>query len=205
MGAKGRLVQGVGVNDSDYAVYRTSTAGGRLKILWLCPFYRTWRDMINRCYNPRVHARQPTYIGCSVDPEWYSFSAFRAWMLNQDWEGKQLDKDILFPGNKLYSPDSCVFVHVSLNSFLLDALATRGKFPIGVTFDRGAGKFKAQCCDPSTGRSVHLGMFTDPDDAHEAWRQRKHEHACRYADQQTDPRIAQALRTRYATKEGETA
>lgn len=206
MAKKGRLVQGVGVNDSGYPVYRTSVIGGKTKILWTCPFYRTWLDMINRCYNPRVHVRQPAYAGCSVDPAWHSFSDFRAWMAGQDWEGNQLDKDILIQGNKFYSPETCVFVSAQINSFFIDMRSVRGEWPAGVCWDSGAGKLTARCSNPFKGKHEYLGLFIHENDAHEAWRQRKHEHACRYAEQQTDPRIAQALRTRYAKKpEGENA
>jgi len=40
-------------------------------------------------------------------------------MERQDWEGKHLDKDILIPGNKIYSPDRCIFVS-SLINLLID-------------------------------------------------------------------------------------
>lgn len=59
----------------------------------------------------------------------------------------------------------------------------------------------ARCNNPFTLARECLGFFQDPDAAHEAWRARKHEHACVYADMQTDPRIAKALRARYAQGE----
>jgi hypothetical protein len=42
-------------------------------------------------------------------------SRFIAWAKTKDWEGKQLDKDILIPGNKHYSPDACMFVDPLIN------------------------------------------------------------------------------------------
>ena len=118
-------------------------------------------------------------------------------MLAHDWEGMSLDKDIIVPGNKVYGPDTCVFVSIQLNSFLVDSCAARGEWPIGVHWNKRAGKFVAGCNNPITRKYEYLGYFRCPNEAHEAWRKRKHEHACRYADQQTDPRIADALRTRY--------
>ena len=49
-----KLVRGVGVNDSDYATQKWETIGyvnGRQKrkLIWMCPFYRTWKSMIDRC------------------------------------------------------------------------------------------------------------------------------------------------------------
>ena len=119
-------------------------------------------------------------------------------MLTQDWNGKALDKDILHPGNKVYGPDTCVFVQTELNNFLTDHGSDRGEYPIGVNWNKRAGKLHARCCNPFTGKRESLGLFSCPGAAHEAWRRRKHELACAYADQQEDPRIAQALRERFA-------
>ena len=195
---KDRLVLGVGRNDSEHSVYEYSTVEGELRLLWICPIYRVWKHMLERCYSPKLHARFPSYIGCTVVAEWLSFSAFRAWMIDQDWEGRQLDKDILTPGNKVYSPDTCIFVDANLNSFLTDRGAACGQWPTGTHRPRSVGKFRARCQNPFSRSREHLGYFDDPAEAHEAWRSRKHQLACAYADQQTDPRIAAALRARYA-------
>lgn len=193
-----KLVHGIGHNDADYPVTTYEVIDGKLKQLQMCHFYRAWKRMIARCYSLKFQAKFPTYRGCSVTQEWHSFVAFRAWMLTQPWEGSELDKDILVPGNKVYSPDTCIFVPSHLNMFMTDRAAARGEWPIGVSWQKSAGKYKAYCRNPFTGKQEHLGLFSDPDNAHEAWRKRKHEHACRYADIQSDPRIAQALLTRYA-------
>lgn len=154
--------------------------------------------MLRRCYSVKYQKDFPSYSGCSVSTGWLSFSVFREWMAGQEWEGNQLDKDILIPGNKIYCPEACVFVPRQLNLFTTDSNATRGEFPIGVSWNKQASKFKASCCNPFTGKEEYLGLFLGQEEAHEAWRKRKHEHACTYADQQTNPRIANALRTRYA-------
>ena len=96
-----RLVYGVGINDADYQVSKGN---------WRCPFYKTWKNMLARCYSPAFQRNQPLYIGCSVDERWHRFSHFKAWMEGQDWEGKALDKDRLTNGNKIYGPDTCVFL-----------------------------------------------------------------------------------------------
>lgn len=188
----------MGISDADYPINLCAVIGGRKKTLWTCPYYTAWANMMKRCYSAKYQADKPTYNGCSVDPVWHSFSAFRSWMLGQKWEGNHLDKDILQPGNKVYGPDSCVFISGKLNGFICDCGAARGEWPIGVRWDKGAGKLDSRCRNPFTGNREILGYFTDPDEAHEAWRRRKHEHACRYADMQEDPRIARALRIRYA-------
>lgn len=192
-----KTVCGVGINDADYLVYRYAMVDGNSKIVWRCPFYQVWSCMMKRAYRKQYHDCRPTYAECSVDPVWHLFTAFRQWMMTQPWEGNQLDKDILIPGNKVYGPGKCVFVSRQLNMFLTDSGSIRGEWPIGVHWKERDKKFISQCCNPITRKQETIGYFNDPAEAHEAWRAKKHEHACRYADMQKDPRIAQALRARY--------
>lgn len=198
---KDHLIQGVGVNDADYPLVITEYIGivnGKHKCreVWRCPFYIRWINLIRRCYTPDK-SRNPTYEGCYVCPEWLYFSNFKAWVETQDHEGKALDKDILFPGNKLYSPETCVFITKELNNFTNDHGNARGKYPIGTSFDSDAGKFKASINNPITKRVENLGRYSDPMDGHRAWLKRKIEIAKLLAAQQTDERIAKALVDRY--------
>lgn len=190
---KNKLVYGVGVNDADYHVYRTENG----EIVWTCPCYVVWYGMFRRSYSSIYKEGQPTYEGVTVCEEWHSFMNFRAWMETQDWKGKELDKDILVQGNKVYSPNTCVFVDKVVNAFLTDRAAARGEWPIGVCWHSSSNKFSAQCSNPITKKRGHIGLFDCPNQAHLAWKKRKHELACQLADIQTDKRVAEALRTRY--------
>lgn len=176
-----RSVAGVGVRDVETP---TST----------CPYYQLWKDMLRRCYSPAMQLRHPTYVGCSVAPEWHHLSAFMGWMQQQDWQGKDLDKDLLVPGNKVYGPDTCVFVSAQVNNFLTDRARHR-RYGLGVQHLPN-GKYRAACSQLGGGRA-HLGVFDTAEEAHEAWRTEKHRLALILADQQTNPRIAAALRARY--------
>lgn len=187
-----KLIYGVGINDADYPV---QPIVNERQIA--CLVYQTWKRMIQRCYDANFQESNPTYIGCSVCDEWLTFSNFKLWMDAQDWRNKQLDKDLLLKGNKIYSPKSCVFVDSMTNRFATDSGSARGEWPIGAYFDVKAGKFKSQCCNPFAKKQEHLGYFTCPVQAHLAWKRRKHELACQLADLQTDERVANALRTRY--------
>ena len=193
------LVNGIGVSDLPYSVTRYEIVNGKVKLIWACPFYSAWKGMINRCYSEKCQKRQPTYIGCSVSESWYSASRFKEWMEKQDWEGMQLDKDILVEGNKIYSPDACVFVSQEVNKFLTDKSRCRGDLPIGVSFNKENGKFRSNCSNPFTKKQEHLGYFTCPQEAHQAWRDRKHELAVMLANSEfvTDERVAKALINRY--------
>jgi hypothetical protein len=161
-----KLVHGIGINDADYEVQPLVNG----KVEW-CPFYRKWHSMIGRCYSKKRHLTQPTYINCTVCDEWLTFSKFKAWMECQDWEGKQIDKDILKLGNKVYCPDACIFIAASLNTLLTDHAAKRGDYSLGVSWDRVNSKFYSQI--NVNGIPKNLGRFTDQEAAHKAWQKAK--------------------------------
>lgn len=153
--------------------------------------YFTWVNMLSRCYDPKYLAKKPSYIGCAVAPEWLQFSNFREWMLRQPWQGNHLDKDILFPGNKMYSPETCVFVDRKTNNLLTDGARRRGEHPLGVTYHKRRKSFMAGIKRDS--KSVHLGYFSNPMDAHGAWQREKAKIIRENAAHQGDWRIAVAL------------
>lgn len=191
-----RLIQGVGINDADYLVSIKGEDGRET----ICPYYRAWTGMIVRCYSEKEQLRYPSYKDCTMIPEWLYFSEFKKWMESQDWLGKQLDKDLLVKDNKLYSPQTCVFLSPRLNTFLLDRKNGRGLFPLGVHYRPKLNKFVSQCSN-GNGSEEYLGVYSTAEEAHEAWRAFKHKMACEYADQQTDSRVEEALRKRFSYEE----
>lgn len=198
MKAKNHLIYGFGTNDADYVVHKYKNVNGKSVSSWICPYYRAWSRMLERCYSKPRLKRFPTYEGCSVDPEWQLFSTFKEWMAQQPWEGNSLDKDILIPNNKIYAPDKCVFISNALNNFLAGCSNNRGDLPTGVKRNNKSDKFQARCSNPFTGENESLGLFSTQGEAHLAWKKRKHQHALRYAEMQSDQRIAKALVLRYA-------
>ena len=122
-------------------------------------------------------------------------------MEQQDWNGKCLDKDIIAPGSKLYSPNTCAFVLPATNSFVIARDACRGDYPIGVNLFKRTGKYHASCKNLFTGKNEHLGYYSTPEEAHESWRKRKHELAQLVAATESDPRVVEALKKRYSFEE----
>ena len=202
-----KLIHGVGVNDLGYRVHVqeevTKNGGKRIrKTVFLCKYYAVWTSMLERCYSEKLLESRPSYIGTSVCDEWLYASEFKKWMEKQDWHDKCLDKDIIVPGSKLYSPDTSAFVLKATNSFVTASDASRGVYPTGVSLCKNTGKYRAHCGNPFTGKRESLGYFSTPEDAHEAWRKRKHVLAQLVAATESDPRVVEALNKRYSFEEG---
>ena len=146
-------VCGVGINDAWYLVHLYD---GEI-LIGKCPYYRSWLNMIKRCYCQKYKETHPTYNDCSAVKEWLLFSNFKEWMVTQDWEGKQLDKDLIVAGNKIYGPDKCIFVSSKINGILNNCAASRGALPQGVRFDSDTGKYRSEC--RVDGRKQSIGYF----------------------------------------------
>lgn len=196
---KRNFVHGWGINDADYNVNRCEYIDGKRKIVWQCPFYVRWYNMVKRCYSEVFLRRWPNYEGCSICEDWRYFSNFKAWMETQDWEGNELDKDLLFYGNKIYSPETCVFVSSQVNTFCLDRAGGRGIYPIGVDFNKG--KFRSRVKVVGNKESIILGYYDTPQEAHKMWLAEKLKQAYILASLQEDPRVAKALVDRYENYE----
>jgi hypothetical protein len=188
-----RLVFGVGLNDANYSAQ--PVVNGKQVT---CMYYRRWKEMLNRCYSQDYKKKHSTYKDCTVCEEWLTFSNFKAWMETQDWNGKHLDKDFIVEGNKIYSPETCAFIDPVINKFITDRGNDRGDCPIGVYWHARDKAFVAQCSNPYRNKQEWLGRFSCKKEAHLAWKKRKHEFACELANTQDDPRVADALRSRYA-------
>lgn len=202
MGVK-KLVFGVGINDADYVVDKrvnVSLPGERRsqKVLWACPYYSRWKDVLSRCYAEYHLLKRPNYFDCTVCEEWLLFSNFKKWMEQQDWEGKQLDKDLLVPNNRIYCPENCVFVSNMVNGFINEKRDKRGKNLLGVSYRATLSKpYIAQCRNPFTKKNEYLGYYSCELEAHRAWLKRKLELAEILASEQTDIRVAEALLKKY--------
>lgn len=110
--------------------YKNFTINGDNKI------FKTWQGMLQRCYDEKLHKRYETYVDCTVCEEWHNFQNFAKWYKESyyeiDGEMMCLDKDIIAKGNKVYSPETCVFVPRTINICFTKTNKLRGDFPIGV-------------------------------------------------------------------------
>lgn len=140
-----KMKYGVGINNADYLT-QPRVNGKQIK----CPVYVAWSGILMRVYYENKRKDNLAYADCKVYDEWLTFNNFREWYLKNHVDGYEIDKDLLLPKNKIYSPDTCIFVPAWLNSFTVDCGARRGKCLIGVTWNDKRGKFIARCHDPKT-------------------------------------------------------
>lgn len=138
--------------------------------------YHTWWQMINRCYNEKDKAYLSGYSLCSVSEEWYNFQNFAAFYFEDAFRQLkwQLDKDILIPGNKVYSEQTCVFLPLALNTLLARQQKPRpDNLPQGVfrMSSNPDGKYQARIM--KGGKSFYLGAFSHPEEAYTVYKYEK--------------------------------
>ena len=183
-------VYGFGINDANYVV--NPIVDG---VKFTCPIYRMWVAMFKRCYSASSLSLRQSYIGCSVDDRWHSFMAFRSWVLSQpQWEGMQLDKDLLVENNKVYGPDMCLFITHRLNSFLATSHSNNSGLPIGVKKFRK--KFVAHSTNIDGSRWESSPVIT-PHEAHSLYLNHKKIVGLFLASQHLDSRILDAFEKKY--------
>jgi len=141
--------------------------------------YKTWKGLLSRCYSEKWRSSNPTYEDCSVCSEWHNFQEFAKYYEANYKEGLQLDKDLLFKGNKLYSEDTCVFVPAHINSFTIAPVKKACKYKRGVSYHKRSGTFTARIHD-GTGKKEYLGSFSTEHLAYEAWLSAKLKQAFTY-------------------------
>ena len=174
-----KLVFGVGINDSEYLVSYINSSGKKIH----CPYYVKWHSMVRRCHSDYARGKNESYDECGMCNDWLLFSVFKAWMEKQEWQGKELDKDILFQGNKTYSPITCTFVSSEVNSATCKEKVKNSQLPAGVCAK--GNKYQARC---SIGKKrVYLGRFLSIEEASYAYITAKTNNIKDIASRQVEP------------------
>lgn len=97
--------------------------------------YNCWHNMLDRCYDDRLQDENRSYFGyVECVPEWFNYQEFARWFEENKYavDGRlHIDKDILYPGNKIYSPYHCLLVPQRINMLFLNKQNSRG-LPNGI-------------------------------------------------------------------------
>jgi len=157
-------------------VYETGYLGiGKYKAKINCKMtieYETWYNMIQRCYDPYIINKNLTYQNATICDEWLNFQNFAEWYNKNHYElldeKVDLNKDIIKRGNKHYNSKNCSFVPHSINCLLIKGDNSRGKYPIGAYFHKPSNKYIAKVA--INGKQKHLGLFSTPKKAFNAYK-----------------------------------
>jgi len=135
----------------------------------LTPCYRTWVNMLARCYN-RKNKGYSSYggRGVVVAVEWHCYQKFCKWFYKNYRDGYVLDKDILKQGNKVYGPDTCCFVPMSINQMFIRRKKSKDLLPRGVYANKD--KFIARSPDFIAKDGGYIGSFSKAHDAFVAYK-----------------------------------
>ena len=156
--------------------------------------YKTWYHMLARCYSEKYKKKKPTYEDCKVCEELLNFQNFAKWD-NESYyeiEGETmcLDKDILIKGDKIYNPETCIYVPNTINILFTKSDKIRGEYPIGVCYDKQTGKFIAQCSvydfENKNKKRKYLGSYNSPEEAFKVYKQEKEKYIKEVADYYKD-------------------
>lgn len=191
---KKSLIYGYGINDSEEPVtYRENGKKFRIKI------YSVWNDMLRRCYSESFKDKFQTYKDCTCSQDWLTYSNFKSWMEQQDWEGKHLDKDLLGNG-KLYSPETCCFLTPKANTYLkYDSKRKAPNLPTGVYLDKN-GKEKiyySQIKLPVSGKRFRSKNSEDINQTFDWWVKHKRMGMQELISEEKCPRIIKGMENMY--------
>ena len=180
-------------NPYDKTIYNVGYIDeGYYKLITHKNIYKHWSSMIRRCYSEIYHKKEPTYKDCSVCEEWHNFQNFGKWFDENYYtienETMCLDKDILHKGNKIYSPETCVFVPQRINSLFLKRNKSRGKYPIGTTYNKRDKKYESCCHMYKNNRYTRhaIGNFDTPIEAFTAYKTFKEQYIKQVANEYKD-------------------
>lgn len=124
--------------------------------------YQNWTCMIRRCYDEKLKERYSAYYGdCSVCEEWHNYQNFAKWWNENVYrvgtERMHLDKDILFGGNRIYSPDTCLISPQRINMMFMNK-PNKYNLPNGIK-PSSKGRYESKY------NGKYLGVFDSIEDA----------------------------------------
>lgn len=120
------------------------------------PTYKTWNNMMMRCYNPkRINYAEYGGAGVTVCEKWRTFAGFFEDMGIRP-EGTSLNR---MGGAKVYSKENCEWATSGYQSFDQKKRSTNTSGRTGISFQKATGKWKVGI---SKNRVSHfIGYFTD--------------------------------------------
>ncbi len=132
-------------------------------------YYEIWSNIIYRCYDSNYHKKHPTYKDVEVCDDWLNFQIFAEWFDKNYIIDYEIDKDLLSGTNKIYSPNTCVFIPQALNSFLTNKQVNNTTGMVGVYWNKENEKYHVGICD-GVGKRNHIGSYDSLTEAGDAYK-----------------------------------
>jgi len=170
-------VQGIGVNDLRGKIDTSNSKS-----------YSIWKGIIRRCYS-KEKVKFKCYTKVEVCEEWLLYSNFKKWydenfplkLEQEGWE-IQIDKDLLSGENKIYSPETCIFLPRKINGFLSNKQNSNTSGIIGVNYIKKNNSWIAQIRNFDNHDRIYLGCYSNNKTAAKVYMEARKEQAEKVKD-----------------------
>lgn len=136
--------------------------------------YSIWKNMHLRAGN--FDGEHPSYADVTVTKEWWNYQNFAKWYNEHRYELKDdflcIDKDILYPDSRVYSPETCTLIPNTINELFKNYGSYKTSddgFPNGIhrRTDSKAIRYRtnARYLDEYGNKVVESKTFINPFDA----------------------------------------
>ena len=156
-------IQGVGINDLK----------GKINVSDF-KSYDIWKGILRRCYSKEQN-KDKSYKNIKVCEEWLLYSNFKKWYdknfpseLEKNWK-LQIDKDLLSRKNKIYSPQTCIFLPKKINTFLSNQQNSNTSGVVGVSYIKSSNSWRARIRNFDNHDRIYLGCYSDKNTAGEVY------------------------------------
>lgn len=129
--------------------------------------YKIWSGMHMRAEN--FDKKHPSYADVTICEEWWNYQNFAKWYEEHKYEIEDdflcIDKDLLNPESRIYSPETCCLIPNSINEIFRDYKNYKhDELPIGITKrnDYKTIKYRARTTSVNEfGEIVYVSKTTD--------------------------------------------
>lgn len=143
--------------------------------------YKKWHGILCRVTN--IEIKNNPYKNTAICEEWHNFQNFGEWF-DKNYPAHienikfHIDKDLLQyeVEDKIYSPNTCVFLPECINVFLTNKNSRNKTGIIGVSWCKRDKKWKSSIKN-FQGKHVNLGRFSDINEASLAYQKARSEQA----------------------------